>query len=241
MPLGCRLPPPPLHSMIEVGVPGRSPAGQAFLPREQEAEPRPSNLLLEVRGQGRPSRPHFLQPRPTPCGPRVYGNSGLDGFSEIIRSLCPYLTPRAQRGTRAGVLGSMGREGSPSQRAQICPQSQHFLFKLGFYGSGSGFAFHLHNDFFRGGGLDILHSGENPGSEGPCDHVLRTQLARTTTQFATLASLALDALLAAGLLHTKYLGSWYKMWVQDARATVARPRSISRQWWVRKQVSSKWT
>lgn len=137
--LGCRLPPPPLHSRIEVGVPGRSPAGQAFLPREQEAELRPSNLLLEVRGQGRPSRPHFLQPRPTPCGPRVYGNSGLDGFSEIIRLLCPYLTPRAQRGTGAGVLGSMGREGSPSQRAQIWPQS-HFLFKLGFYGSGSGFS-----------------------------------------------------------------------------------------------------
>lgn len=83
--------------MMEVGVPGRSLARQASLPREQEAEPRPADLLLEVRGQGRPSRPHFLQPRPTPCGPRVYGNSGLDGFSEIIRSLCPHLTPRAQR------------------------------------------------------------------------------------------------------------------------------------------------
>lgn len=89
--------PPPPYSMMEVGVPGRSLARQASLPREQEAEPRPADLLLEVRGQGRPSRPHFLQPRPTPCGPRVYGNSGLDGFSEIIRSLCPHLTPRAQR------------------------------------------------------------------------------------------------------------------------------------------------
>lgn len=80
---------------------GRSPAGQASLPREQEAEPRPADLLLEVRGQGRPSRPHFLQPRPTPCGPRVYGNSGLDGFSEISRSLCPHLTPLVRGGTQA--------------------------------------------------------------------------------------------------------------------------------------------
>lgn len=54
--------------------PGRSPASQASLPREQEARPRPADLLLEVRGLGRPSRPHFLQPRPTPCGPRIYGN-----------------------------------------------------------------------------------------------------------------------------------------------------------------------
>lgn len=81
---------------------GRSPKGQASLPREQEAEPRPADLLLEVRGLGRPSRPHFLQPRPTPCGPRVYGNSGQDGFSEIIFSLCPRLTPPAPKGTQAG-------------------------------------------------------------------------------------------------------------------------------------------
>lgn len=68
----------------KLGWQGRSPEGPASLPREQEAEPRPADLLLEVRGLGRPSRPHFLQPRPTPCGPRVYGNSGLDGFCEII-------------------------------------------------------------------------------------------------------------------------------------------------------------
>lgn len=94
--LGCR------------GWPGRSPAGQASLPREQEAEPRPADLLLEVRGLGRPSRPHFLQPRPTPCGPRVYGNSGLDGFSEIVRCLCPRLTPAGARGTQAGRPGTQG-------------------------------------------------------------------------------------------------------------------------------------
>lgn len=132
---------------MEVGVPGRSPAGQASLPREQEAEPRPADLLLEVRGQGRPSRPHFLQPRPTPCGPRVYGNSGLDGFSEIIRSLCPRLTPRAHR-ERPGpsVLGNVGREGNPSQRAQIWSLSQNFLFELVFHASGSRFSeFRLHN------------------------------------------------------------------------------------------------
>lgn len=87
------------------GVAGVDPRREASLPREQEAEPRPADLLLEVRGLGRPSRPHFLQPRPTPCSPRVYGNSGLDGFSEIIRSLCPHLTLPAPRGTQAGLPG----------------------------------------------------------------------------------------------------------------------------------------
>lgn len=81
-------PHPPPRAGLEVEAArgdgrGRSPAGPASLPREQEAELRPTDLLLEVRGLGRPSRPHFLRPRPTPCGPRLYGNSGLDGFSEI--------------------------------------------------------------------------------------------------------------------------------------------------------------
>lgn len=134
---------------MEVGVPGegaggrgRSPAAQASLPREQEAEPRPADLLLEVRGQGRPSRPHFLQPRPTPCGPRVYGNSGLDGFSEIIRSLCPHLTPPAQRGTGAtgtvGVRTERSREGrDPFPGGPV--RLPNILFLLGFQGSGSRF------------------------------------------------------------------------------------------------------
>lgn len=86
--------------------PGRSPAGQASLPREQEARPRPADLLLEVRGLGRPSRPHFLQPRPTPCGPRIYGNCSLDRFSEIIRSL-PSLNP-ARAGRDPGWLRVQG-------------------------------------------------------------------------------------------------------------------------------------
>lgn len=102
---------------MEVGVPGVAgvdPRQEASLPREQEAEPRPADLLLEVRGLGRPSRPHFLQPRPTPCSPRVYGNSGLDGFSEIIRSLCPHLTPPAPRGTQAGFPGRWREGREPS-------------------------------------------------------------------------------------------------------------------------------
>lgn len=139
------LPPPLPHSRMEVGVPGeaggtggpgRSPAAQASLPREQEAEPRPADLLLEVPGQGRPSRPHFLQPRPTPCGPRVYGNSGLDGFSEIIRSLCPHLTPPARRGTGAGGGGvrtersGEGRDPFPGGPGPTPPQ-YIYIFLIG--------------------------------------------------------------------------------------------------------------
>lgn len=149
------LPPAPPHARMEVGVPGVAgvdPRREASLPREQEAEPRPADLLLEVRGLGRPSRPHFLQPRPTPCSPRVYGNSGLDGFSEIIRSLCPHLTPPAPRGTQARLPGRRreGREpfsGPPLPApapTQVRPLPQHFRFKFGFHGSEfPGSAFHL--------------------------------------------------------------------------------------------------
>lgn len=154
--LGVFPPPPEKRDIFGLGSPsftpfedvsrgarggqGRSPTGQASLPREQEAEPRPADLLLEVRGQGRPSRPHFLQPRPTPCGPRVYGNSGLDGFSEIIRSVCPHFTPPARRRTQASVQRGAGKEGTPSQGAQVRPLPQHFFFRLGFQGSGSKFS-----------------------------------------------------------------------------------------------------
>lgn len=107
--LGLGLPGPSRRNAGVPGVPRRSPAtGQASLPREQEAEPRPADLLLEVRGLGRPSRPHFLQPHPTPCGPRVYGNSGLDGFSEIVRCLCPRVTSAAAKGTQARRRGTQG-------------------------------------------------------------------------------------------------------------------------------------
>lgn len=162
------LPPPLPHSRMEVGVPGegaggpgRSPAAQASLPREPEAQPRPADLLLEVRGQGRPSRPHFLQPRPTPCGPRVYGNSGLDGFSEIIRSRCPHLTPPARRGTEAGwgVCGGVrsersgeGRDPFPGGPGPALPQHFFFLGGGAFKDQGPGSAFLLHN-LLLGGGL----------------------------------------------------------------------------------------
>lgn len=143
----CWAPPPPPHSMMEVGVPGRSPAGQASLPREQEAEPRPADLLLEVRGQGRPSRPHFLQPRPTPCGPRVYGNSGLDGFSEIIRSLCPRLTPRAHKERDPGPASWEMWEGKGTllrgPRSGLSPKI--FFLNWSFTHQDRGSAFRLHN------------------------------------------------------------------------------------------------
>lgn len=133
---------------------GRSPKGQASLPREQEAEPRPADLLLEVRGLGRPSRPHFLQPRPTPCGPRVYGNSGLDGFSEIIFSLCPRLTPPAPKGTQAGrpERGGEGTEpfpGGPWPRSDPFPEISFLNVALPVQDPGS--AFHLQNLFLRAG------------------------------------------------------------------------------------------
>lgn len=140
--LWAGLPPPSPLSRMEVGVPGegaggpgRSPAAQASLPREQEAEPRPADLLLEVQGQGRPSRPHFLQPRPTPRGPRVYGNWGLDGFSEIIRSLCPRLTPPARRGPGAGRGVRTERSGEgrdPFLGGPGPAPPQHLLFNRAF-------------------------------------------------------------------------------------------------------------
>lgn len=111
---------------------GTSPARKASLPREQEAEPRPADLLLEVRGLGRPSRPHFLQPRPTPCSPRVYGNSGLDGFSEIILSLCPHLTLPAPRGTQAGRPGSCKKGWEPFLGARGPGPPNIFLLNLPF-------------------------------------------------------------------------------------------------------------
>lgn len=141
---------------------GRSPARQASLPGEQEAEPRPADLLLEVRGQGRPSRPHFLQPRPTPCGPRVYGNSGLDGFSEIIRSLCPHLTPPAPTGTRTRTWrpGKSGEGRGALLRGLRSGPSPNILFlNWAFTDQNPGSAFHLHN--LLGGGLY-----ENPRTEG---------------------------------------------------------------------------
>lgn len=137
-------------------VAGVDPRREASLPREQEAEPRPADLLLEVRGLGRPSRPHFLQPRPTPCSPRVYGNSGLDGFSEIIRSLCPHLTLPAPRGPQAGLPGRRweGREpfSAPSLPA-VRPLPQHFPPKFGFHGSGSGSVFHLQSSSWEVGAI----------------------------------------------------------------------------------------
>lgn len=213
--------------MMEVGVPGRSPAGQASLPREQEAEPRPADLLLEVRGQGRPSRPHFLQPRPTPCGPRVYGNSGLDGFSEIIRSLCPRLTPRAHRERDPGPASWEMWEGKGTllrgPRSGLSPKIFFLSWSFTHQARGSAsFAC-------------IISSWEmgcisQKSKTRPRDFSLDTQLARTTTQFATLASLGLRA---AGFLHPKHIVSWFKMWVHDAHSTVGR------QWWVRTRFSRR--
>ena len=170
-----------------LGGRGRSPTGQASLPREQEAEPRPADLLLEVRGLGRPSRPHFLQPRPTPCGPRVYGNSGLDGFSEIIFSLCPHLTPPAPKGTQAGRPGRCreGREPFPrGALAQVRPLPQDFFLNLAFSAQDPGSALHLHNLLLGDGrSCRLYFTEEKP--EAVKGH-LAAQLERLVTQFATL-------------------------------------------------------
>lgn len=171
---------------------GRSPKGQASLPREQEAEPRPADLLLEVRGLGRPSRPHFLQPRPTPCGPRVYGNSGLDGFSEIIFSLCPRLTPPAPKGTQAGRPERCGEgmepfPGGPWPRSDPSPEIS--FFKCGSPGSGSEFSFSPAESLPGSWELlrAILYRGETRGCKGPRDFAHASGQEILATQFATLA------------------------------------------------------
>lgn len=177
---------------------GVDPRREASLPREQEAEPRPADLLLEVRGLGRPSRPHFLQPRPTPCSPRVYGNSGLDGFSEIIRSLCPHLTPPAPRGTQARLPGRRreGREpfsGPPPPAptpAQVWPLPQHFPFKFGFHGSDfPGSAFHLQGSSWEVGAT-VGYRVRRRKPEGHVTLLQHTQRGRVAAQPAPLACLA---------------------------------------------------